>query len=63
MGIVIIICVTLIILFHIYNEHRCKHEWEVQNVIDVYDDYHRRPIRKKYVLQCKKCGKIKKKNI
>ena len=56
---VIIVCVTLIIITAI--KHGCKHEWETIRVIRVYEDGdNSMPIFNRYVLQCKKCGKIKK---
>lgn len=55
----IIVCVTLIIITAIKNS--CKHEWETIRVINVYEDGdHSMPIFHRYVLRCKKCGKIKK---
>jgi hypothetical protein len=44
--------------------HYCEHEWEIIDQILVYSDYSRDcnpryPERRDYVLQCKKCGNIK----
>lgn len=59
---VIIVCVTLIVITFI--KHSCKHEWETIRVIRVYEDGdNSMPIFNRYVLQCKKCGTIKKKVI
>jgi hypothetical protein len=59
---VIIVCVTLIVITAI--KHSCKHEWETIRVIRVFEDGdYSLPLFHRYVLQCKKCGKIKKKII
>ena len=40
----------------------CEHIWEEIGQIDVYNGGER-PVATKYILQCKKCGKIKKKEV
>ena len=42
----------------------CKHKWKIINKIKQYEHGNgEMPYGTKYILQCEKCGKIKKKEI
>ncbi len=46
----------------------CEHVWKIKNEIDVYaygesNPQTDMPIATKYILQCEKCGDIKKKRV
>ncbi|MGL5752063.1 MAG: hypothetical protein ACRCXT_16135 [Paraclostridium sp.] len=56
-DIVIVICITIVMLVKIYFVHRCEHEYEIIDTINVKDNG--KIVSYKYVNRCKKCGKIK----
>ena len=59
----IILSATAVALF--WWSRKCKHEWAVLKVIRVWnkDVSGSMPVATKYVMQCKKCGAIKKKEV
>jgi len=54
-------CVTFIIVKII--DRRCKHEWEAVREFPVQGDNSEIPIAYLYVLRCKKCGDISKREV
>lgn len=56
------IIVSITTLICVWWFRRCKHDWIVLKVIKVYDTDISRdiPTGTKFVMQCKKCGAIKK---
>ena len=59
----IIIAVVIVAIAFKALEHRCKHEWEAVREIPVYSDNGDIPIAYLYVLRCKKCGGIKRRQV
>lgn len=55
----IIIAVVIVAIAFKALEHRCRHEWEIQKSLPVYDNDGKLPVSLLYVLRCKKCGDIK----
>ncbi len=46
-------------LFNLIVGQFCKHKWVKTDEIAVYSEYEAYPIYRKYILQCQKCGDIK----
>lgn len=55
----IIIAVAVVAIAFKALEHRCRHEWEIEESLPVYDKDPTIPVALLYVLRCKKCGDIR----
>ncbi len=55
----IIIAVVVVAIAFKALEHRCRHEWEIQESLPVYGNNGNVPVAFLYVLGCKKCGDIR----
>lgn len=60
---VIIIAVVIVAIAFKALEHRCKHEWEIVQELPVHDGNGGIPVAYLYVLRCKKCGDIKRRQV
>ena len=63
---VLIICVTFLISLIIVMKYKrkCNHKWNMVNEIKIYDNFRKNdpnclPVRRRYMMQCTKCGAIK----
>ncbi len=61
---IIIIAVVVVAIAFKTLEHRCRHEWEIEESLPVYDGNDGTlPVAYLYVLRCKKCGDIKQRQV
>lgn len=59
----IIIAVVVVAIAFKALEHRCRHEWEIQESLPVYGKDPTIPVALLYVLRCKRCGDIRQKEV
>lgn len=61
LGIITVICITIITVVNIVYNHKCKHSWQKLREDDVYNNYNERT-GTVIILQCKKCSTVTSKN-